>query len=157
MGVNGFLAKLALPVGRPNHANTSCWGRCSSMRLETRLPLKHPHIKFTGLDLFWNVSQTNLDRNVVRPGEQTSNVHHSVLESNEDYGGSVIVRRPGCRSSTVDWTVMETETFRWYPLKQHRDHHLAIPSPGQDNLTSLGNRANLIVNTMRGTTTTTSW
>ena len=64
-----------------------------------------------GLDLYWNVSETNVDRIVVRPGEQTGNVTiTSVLESNEDYGGSVIVRletAPADRSSTVDWTVME--------------------------------------------------
>ena len=36
------------------------------------------------------------------------------MESNEDYGGSVIVRletAPADRSSTVDWTVMETRNL----------------------------------------------
>ena len=87
-----------------------------------------------GLDLFWNISETNVDRIVVRPGEQTGNITiTSVLESNEDYGGSVIVRletAPADRSASVDWTVMETRnSARWCVVKQFRDHHLAVHGP----------------------------
>ena len=68
-----------------------------------------------GLDLYWNETETNLDRLVVRPGESFGNVTiTSVLESNQDYGGSVVVRlesAPADRSSTVQWTVMEARTL----------------------------------------------
>ena len=94
-----------------------------------------------GLDLYWNVSETNVDRIVVRPGEQTGNVTiTSVLESNEDYGGSVIVRletAPADRSSTVDWTVMETRNLPAVPSPTAaRPSFGSTPSRVQASLTS---------------------
>ena len=66
-----------------------------------------------GLDLYWNSTETNLDRLIVRPGETDGNITiTSLLESNQNYGGSVNVRlesAPADRSSTVSWTVMESE------------------------------------------------
>ena len=68
-----------------------------------------------GLDLSWNLSQTNLDRLIVRPGENSGNVTiTSVLESNQDYGGSIVVRlesAPADRTASVSWTVMEARTL----------------------------------------------
>ena len=104
-----------------------------------------------GLDVFWNVSQTNLDRNVVRPGEQTGNVTiTSVLESNEDYGGSVIVRletAPADRSSTVDWTVMETRNLPAGTLSNSSETvvwHYTVPRSGQFDLRLVIDFANVI-------------
>ena len=104
-----------------------------------------------GLDLFWNVSQTNLDRNVVRPGEQTGNVTiTSVLESNEDYGGSVIVRletAPADRSSTVDWTVMETRNLPAGTLSNSTETIIwqyTVPRSGQFDLRLVIDFANVI-------------
>ena len=104
-----------------------------------------------GLDLFWNVSQTNLDRNVVRPGEQNGNVTiTSVLESNEDYGGSVIVRletAPADRSSTVDWTVMETRNLPAGTLSNSSETivwQYTVPRSGQFDLRLVIDFANVI-------------
>ena len=104
-----------------------------------------------GLDLFWNVSHTNLDRNVVRPGEQTGNVTiTSVLESNEDYGGSVIVRletAPADRSSTVDWTVMETRNLPAGTLSNSTETIIwqyTVPRSGQFDLRLVIDFANVI-------------
>ncbi|MAR94711.1 MAG: hypothetical protein CMA45_06570, partial [Euryarchaeota archaeon] len=45
------------------------------------------------LDLYWNTSETNLDRLIVKPGEQTGNVTiSSLLETSESYGGSVTIQ-----------------------------------------------------------------
>jgi hypothetical protein len=94
-----------------------------------------------GLDLSWNISQTNVDRIVVRPGEQTGNVTiTSVLESNEDYGGSVIVRletAPADRSSNVDWTVMETRNLPAGTLSNSSETivwQYTVPRSGQFDL-----------------------
>ena len=104
-----------------------------------------------GLDLFWNVSETNVDRIVVRPGEQTGNVTiTSVLESNEDYGGSVIVRletAPADRSSTVDWTVMETRNLPAGTLSNSSETvvwQYTVPSAGQFDLRLVIDFANVI-------------
>ena len=94
-----------------------------------------------GLDLSWNASQTNVDRIVVRPGEQTGNITiTSVLESNEDYGGSVIVRletAPADRSSDVDWTVMETRNLPAGTLSNSTETivwQYTVPRSGQFDL-----------------------
>ena len=94
-----------------------------------------------GLDLSWNASQTNVDRIVVRPGEKTGNVTiTSVLESNEDYGGSVIVRletAPADRSSDVAWTVMETRNLPAGTLSNSSETivwNYAVPRAGQFDL-----------------------
>ena len=104
-----------------------------------------------GLDLYWNVSETNVDRIVVRPGEQTGNVTiTSVLESNEDYGGSVIVRletAPADRSSTVDWTVMETRNLPAGTLSNSSETvvwQYTVPSAGQFDLRLVIDFANVI-------------
>ena len=104
-----------------------------------------------GLDLYWNVSETNVDRIVVRPGEQTGNVTiTSVLESNEDYGGSVIVRletAPADRSSTMDWTVMETRNLPAGTLSNSSETvvwQYTVPRAGQFDLRLVIDFANVI-------------
>ncbi|MCH1540354.1 MAG: hypothetical protein L7S56_02820 [Candidatus Poseidonia sp.] len=104
-----------------------------------------------GLDLQWNSTLTNLDRLVVRPGEQTGNITiSSVLESNQDYGGSVIVRlesAPADRSSTVDWTVMETRNLPAGTLSDSHENitwSFTVPRSGQFDLRLVIDFANVI-------------
>jgi hypothetical protein len=65
-----------------------------------------------GLDLYWNATETNVDRLVVRPGDTNGDiVITSMLEANKDYGGAVTVylqAAPADRSADVDWTTMQT-------------------------------------------------
>jgi len=104
-----------------------------------------------GLDLYWNLSQTNVDRIIVRPGEQTGNVTvTSVLESNQDYGGSVIVRfetAPADRTANVDWTVMETRNLPAGSLSNSSETILwqyTVPRAGQFDLRLVIDAANVI-------------
>jgi hypothetical protein len=104
-----------------------------------------------GLDLFWNISQTNVDRIIVRPGEQTGNVTvTSVLESNQDYGGSVIVRletAPADRTASVDWTVMETRNLPAGTLSNSTETivwQYTVPRAGQFDLRLVIDFANVI-------------
>ena len=68
-----------------------------------------------GRDFWWNTSQTNLDRLVVRPGDTNGQVViSSVLEINQDFGGDitmVLQAAPADRSENVDWTTMRTITI----------------------------------------------
>ena len=152
LGVNGLSGQVGL----------ASWATKSRQHLMLRAVLvdeagnsfttqSSSHQILPGLDVFWNVSQTNLDRNVVRPGEQTGNVTiTSVLESNEDYGGSVIVRletAPADRSSTVDWTVMETRNLPAGTLSNSSETivwHYTVPRSGQFDLRLVIDFANVI-------------
>ncbi len=94
-----------------------------------------------GLDLSWNSTQTNLDRLIVRPGENSGNVTiTSVLESNQDYGGSIVVRlesAPADRTSTVSWTVMEARTLPSGTLSDSTETliwNYTVPQTGQYDL-----------------------
>ena len=68
-----------------------------------------------GLDLYWNVTETDVDRLVVRPGETYGNITISgELRSNKMYPGSVAVSleaAPADRSATTEWTVMQIQTL----------------------------------------------
>jgi len=94
-----------------------------------------------GLDLYWNATQTNLDRLIVRPGEIDGNVViTSVIESNQVYGGSVVVRlesAPADRTSTVSWTVMESRTLDSGTLADTQEEliwNYTVPQTGQFDL-----------------------
>ena len=104
-----------------------------------------------GLDLYWNETETNLDRLVVRPGESFGNVTiTSVLESNQDYGGSVVVRlesAPADRSSTVQWTVMEARTLGSGSLSDSNETliwNYTVPKTGQYDLRLVIDYANVV-------------
>ncbi|MDP6200319.1 MAG: hypothetical protein QF531_06055, partial [Candidatus Poseidonia sp.] len=142
MGVNGLSGQVGL----------SSWATKSRQHLMFRAVLvDEAGNSFTtqassyqilpGLDLFWNISETNVDRIVVRPGEQTGNITiTSVLESNEDYGGSVIVRletAPADRSASVEWTVMETRNLPAGVLSNSSETIIwqyTVPNAGQFDL-----------------------
>jgi len=104
-----------------------------------------------GLDIYWNTSETNLNKLVVRPGETNGNVTiTSVLESNQDYGGSVIVRlesAPADRSSNVDWTIMETRNLPSGTLSDSNETIIwdyTVPRSGQFDLRLVIDFANVI-------------
>ena len=152
MGVNGLSGQVGL----------SSWATKSRQHLMLRAVLvDEAGNSFTtqassfqilpGLDLFWNISETNLDRIIVRPGEQTGNITvTSVLESNQDYGGSVIVRletAPADRTSNVDWTVMETRNLPAGTLSNSSETivwQYTVPRAGQFDLRLVIDFANVI-------------
>ena len=67
------------------------------------------------IDFKWNLTETNIDRLVVKPGDSTGNVTVTgLLEVNENYGGSVTVRleaAPADRFANVAWTIIESRTL----------------------------------------------
>ena len=152
MGVNGLSGQVGL----------SSWATKSRQHLMLRAVLvDQAGNSFTtdassfqilpGLDLYWNISETNVDRIIVRPGEQTGNVTvTSVLESNQDYGGSVIVRletAPADRTASVDWTVMETRNLPAGTLSNSSETivwQYTVPRAGQFDLRLVIDFANVI-------------
>ena len=68
-----------------------------------------------GLDLYWNITETDVDRLVVRPGETFGNITISgEIRSNKIYPGPVAVSleaAPADRSATTEWTVMQIQTL----------------------------------------------
>ncbi|MAI40539.1 MAG: hypothetical protein CMA09_04515 [Euryarchaeota archaeon] len=104
-----------------------------------------------GLDLYWNATETNLDRLIVRPGETDGNITiTSLLESNQNYGGSVNVRlesAPADRSSTVSWTVMESRTLDAGALSDSQESliwNYTVPKTGQFDLRLVIDYVNVI-------------
>ena len=93
------------------------------------------------LDLYWNTSETNLDRLIVKPGEQTGNVTiSSLLETSESYGGSVTIQlesAPADRTSSVSWTVLETRNLNSGSLTDSSEiliWNYTVPDSGQFDL-----------------------
>ena len=104
-----------------------------------------------GLDLYWNATQTNLDRLIVRPGETDGNITiTSMLESNQNYGGSVVVRlesAPADRTSSVSWTVMESRTLDSGVLGDGQEELIwkyTVPQTGQFDLRLVIDYVNVI-------------
>ena len=104
-----------------------------------------------GLDLYWNATQTNLDRLIVRPGETDGNITiTSMLESNQNYGGSVVVRlesAPADRTSTVSWTIMESRTLDSGTLGDAQEEliwNYTVPKTGQFDLRLVIDYVNVI-------------
>ena len=104
-----------------------------------------------GLDLYWNATQTNLDRLIVRPGEASGTVTiTSLLESNQNYGGSVVVRlesAPADRTSSVSWTVMESRTLDSGALSDAQEEliwNYTVPQTGQFDLRLVIDYVNVI-------------
>ena len=93
------------------------------------------------LDLYWNTSETNLDRLIVKPGEKTGNVTiTSLLETSESYGGSVTIQlesAPADRTSSVSWTVLETRNLNSGSLTDSSElliWNYTVPNSGQFDL-----------------------
>ena len=66
-----------------------------------------------GKDISWNLSQTTLDKLVVKPGENTGKVQlSSLIESNEVYGGALTIwleAAPADRDADVQWTLVDSK------------------------------------------------
>ncbi|MEC8540641.1 MAG: hypothetical protein VXY53_02255, partial [Candidatus Thermoplasmatota archaeon] len=93
------------------------------------------------LDFQWNLSETNIDRLVVKPGDSTGNVTITgLLEVNENYGGTVTVRletAPADRTANVAWTIIESKTLDAGALTDRSElltWNYTVPSAGQYDL-----------------------
>ena len=93
------------------------------------------------LDFSWNMSETNLDRLIVKPGESTGNVTITgLLEASEAYGGSLTVQlesAPADRTSSVSWTVLETRTLDAGTMSDSKESMIgnySAPNSGQYDL-----------------------
>ena len=93
------------------------------------------------LDFSWNISETNLDRLIVKPGQNSGNVTiTSLLESSENYGGGVTVQlesAPADRTSSVSWTILESRTLSSGTLSDSNElliWNYTVPNSGQYDL-----------------------
>ena len=103
------------------------------------------------LDFSWNISETNLDRLIVKPGENSGNVTiTSLIESSESYGGGVTIQlesAPADRTSAVSWTVLESRTLGSGTLSDSSElliWNYTVPSSGQFDLRLVIDPNNLI-------------
>ena len=94
-----------------------------------------------GLDLSWNTTATDLDRLVVRPGENFGNVTITgEVQSNQMYAGAVVVSleaAPADRSATTQWTVMSVLTLPAGSLGDNVESvewSYTVPNSGQYDL-----------------------
>ena len=93
------------------------------------------------LDFEWNLTETNVDRLIVKPGDSTGNITVTgLLEVNENYGGTITLRlesAPADRDAQVAWTVIESRTLD-AGLMTDREELLiwnyTVPSKGQFDL-----------------------
>tara|TARA_B100001250_G_scaffold373887_1_gene360320 strand:- start:1595 stop:3388 length:1794 start_codon:yes stop_codon:yes gene_type:complete len=102
-------------------------------------------------DLFWNLTETNVDRLVVKPGDDAGNVTVTgLLESNEIYGDSVTVRlesAPADRTAAVSWTVLESKTLSAGTMTDKEElltWNYTVPSEGQFDLRLVIDPSNVI-------------
>lgn len=93
------------------------------------------------IDFQWNLTQTNVDRLVVKPGDTTGNITVTgLLEVNENYGGTVTVRleaAPADRSADVAWTIIESKTLDAGTLTDRSElltWNYTVPNAGQYDL-----------------------
>ena len=94
-----------------------------------------------GLDLSWNTTATDIDRLVVRPGENFGNVTITgEVQSNQMYAGAVVVSleaAPADRSATTQWTVMSVLTLPAGSLGDNVESvewSYTVPNSGQYDL-----------------------
>ena len=93
------------------------------------------------LDFEWNLTETNVDRLIVKPGDSTGNITITgLLEVNENYGGAITLRlesAPADRDAQVAWSVIESRTLN-AGLMTDREELLiwnyTVPSEGQFDL-----------------------
>jgi hypothetical protein len=104
-----------------------------------------------GLDLYWNLTETDVDRLVVRPGETFGNITISgEIRSNKAYPGPVAVileAAPADRSATTQWTVMQSQTLLAGSLGTgvaYLTWNYTVPNTGQYDLRLRIDPSNLI-------------
>ena len=93
------------------------------------------------LDFEWNLTETNVDRLIVKPGDSTGNITVSgLLEVNENYGGTITLRlesAPADRDAQVAWTVIESRTLDAGLMTDQEEllvWNYTVPSKGQFDL-----------------------
>ena len=93
------------------------------------------------LDFEWNLTETNVDRLIVKPGDSTGNVTVTgLLEVNENYGGAITLRlesAPADRDALVAWTVIESRTLDAGLMTDKEElliWNYTVPSEGQFDL-----------------------
>ena len=103
------------------------------------------------IDFQWNLTNTNVDRLIVKPGDNTGNVTITgLLEVNENYGGSVTVRleaAPADRSADVSWTIIESNTLDAGSLTDKSElltWNYNVPNEGQYDLRLVIDSSNVI-------------
>ena len=103
------------------------------------------------IDFQWNLTNTNVDRLIVKPGDNTGNVTITgLLEVNENYGGSVTVRleaAPADRSADVSWTIIESNTLDAGSLTDKSElltWNYTVPNEGQYDLRLVIESSNVI-------------
>lgn len=103
------------------------------------------------IDFQWNLTNTNVDRLIVKPGDNTGNVTITgLLEVNENYGGSVTVRleaAPADRSADVSWTIIESNTLDAGSLTDKSElltWNYTVPNEGQYDLRLVIDSSNVI-------------
>ena len=103
------------------------------------------------IDFQWKLTNTNVDRLNVKPGDNTGNVTITgLLEVNENYGGSVTVRleaAPADRSADVSWTIIESNTLDAGSLTDKSElltWNYTVPNEGQYDLRLVIDSSNVI-------------
>lgn len=93
------------------------------------------------LDFEWNLTETNVDRLIVKPGDSTGNITVTgLLEVNENYGGTITLRlesAPADRDAQVAWTVIESRTLDAGLMTDQEEllvWNYTVPSKGQFDL-----------------------
>ena len=90
-----------------------------------------------GLDISWQEESVELDRLVLRPGNDKLVWINSTLSTNEAYSGALTVAlqtAPADRTSDVGWTTMETRTLQGGSLSDSEEDLLwnyTVANPGQ--------------------------
>ena len=93
------------------------------------------------IDFQWNLTETNVDRLVVKPGDNTGNVTVTgLLEVNVNYGGSITVRleaAPADRFADVAWTIIDSKTLDAGSMTDKSEllfWNYTVPNEGQYDL-----------------------
>ena len=104
-----------------------------------------------GLDLYWNVTETDVNKLVVRPGNTFGNITISgEIRSNKAYPGSVAVileAAPADRNAATEWTVMQAQTLLAGSLGTgvaYLTWNYTVPNTGQYDLRVRIDPSNLI-------------
>ena len=104
-----------------------------------------------GLDLYWNVTETDVNKLVVRPGDTFGTITISgEIRSNKAYPGSVAVileAAPADRNAATEWTVMQAQTLLAGSLGTgvaYLTWNYTVPNTGQYDLRVRIDPSNLI-------------
>ena len=104
-----------------------------------------------GLDLYWNLTETDVDKLVVRPGDTFGNITISgEIRANKAYPGSVAVileAAPADRNAATEWTVMQSQTLLPGSLGTgvaYLTWNYTVPNTGQYDLRVRIDPSNLI-------------